>query len=61
MTKPTNWQVRPELQIRGGIEDNSWILFLYLKDNICDNPSLEQSRRDGSNDGSQNIFFIKIY
>ena len=42
------------LQIRGGIEDNSKIIFLLLNKNIiwCD-PSLEPSQRDGSNDGSQ--------
>ena len=53
-----------ELQIRGGIEDNSRIIFNFLNENICCDPSLEPSQRDGSkpsqrdgfNDGSQNMF-----
>ena len=41
-----------ELQIRGAVEDNSKIFFfLFLKQNIMLlHPSLEMSRRDGSND-----------
>ena len=30
-----------ELQVRGGIEDNSKIIFLFLNENICCDPSLE--------------------
>ena len=45
-----------ELQIRGGIEDNSKIIFLISHDNICYDLSLEPSRRDGSNGGSPNLF-----
>ena len=30
--------------------------FLFLNENICCDPSLEPSRRDGSNDGSQDMF-----
>ena len=30
--------------------------FLSLHKNICCDPSLEPSRRDGSNEGSQNMF-----
>ena len=44
-----------ELQIRGGIEDNS-NFFLFHNENICCDPSLEPSLRDGSNDGSQHMF-----
>ena len=33
-----------ELQIRGGIEDNSKIFFLFLNENICCDPSLEPSQ-----------------
>ena len=44
-----------ELHIRGGIEDNSKIMFL-IKENRCCDPSLEPSWHDGSNDGSQNRF-----
>ena len=35
------------------IQDN---FFLFFNENICCDPSLEPSRRDGSNDGSRNIF-----
>ena len=42
-------------QIRGGIKHNSKIIFLISKNESCD-PSLEPSRRDGSNDGSQHTF-----
>ena len=41
-------------KMRGGIEDNSKIIFLNT--NICCDPSLEPSGLDGSNDGSQNMF-----
>ena len=51
-----------ELQIRGGIEDKSKIMFfLFLNENICCDPSLEPSQRDGSNDGSQNMIFLEKY
>ena len=43
---------RSELQIRGGIENNLKIIVLFINENICCDPSLEPSRRDGSNDGS---------
>ena len=33
-----------ELQIRGGIEDNSEIIFIFLNKNICCDPSLEPSK-----------------
>ena len=33
-----------ELQIRGGTEDNSKIIFLFLNENICCDPSLELSQ-----------------
>ena len=46
----------PGLQIRGHIEDNSEIVFLFLNGNIWCDPSLEPARQDGSNDGSQNMF-----
>ena len=38
-----------------GSEDNSKIFFLFLNENICCDPFLERSQRDGSNDGSQNM------
>ena len=46
-----------ELQIKRNIEENSFLIFLFLKGNICCVPSLEPSRRDGSNDGSHNMFY----
>ena len=42
-----------ELQIKEGIEDNSKIIFLISQ---CCDPSLETTRQDSSNDGSQNMF-----
>ena len=45
-----------ELQLIGGIEDNSKILNFH--ENIYCDPSLEPPRRDGSNDGSLNMFFF---
>ena len=45
-----------ELQITGGIEDRSNFVFLFLIENVCCDPSLEPSQRDGSNDGSQHTF-----
>ena len=32
------------------------LYFLFLNENICCDPSLEPSQRDGSNDGSQTMF-----
>ena len=51
-----------ELQIRGGTEDNSKLLFFisFLNENLCYDPSLERSRQDGSNDGSQICFSGEI-
>ena len=47
----------PELQIREGTEDNSKrFFFIFLNENICCDHSLEPSLRNGSNDGSQNMF-----
>ena len=48
---------KAEHQIGGGIEDNSKIFFLFLNENICCDPSLEPFQRDGSNDGSQIMFY----
>ena len=49
------FQFYSELQITGTIEDISEIIFI-LNENICCDPSLEPSRRDGSNDRSQHVF-----
>ena len=47
--------MKPELQIRGGIEDNSKIFFfLFLNKNICCDP-------DGSEDESQNMFLWRSW
>ena len=51
----TETKTQIELQIRGGIEDNSKIIFSFLNKNICCDPSLEPSQQDGSNEGSQNM------
>ena len=48
-----------ELQIRRGTENNSKIIFLFLTENKCCDPSLEPFRRDGSNGGSQNMFLCR--
>ena len=40
-----------------GCWDNSGIFILFLNGNICCDPSLEPSRRDGSNFGSQHVFW----
>ena len=45
-----------ELQIRGVLKIIQ-IFFLFLIENICCNPTLELSQRDGSNDGSKNVFY----
>ena len=37
-----------ELQIRGGIDDNSKIIFLFRDENICCDPSLEPSSLEPS-------------
>ena len=47
---------KSELQIIGGNEHNSKIIFLFLNKNICRDPSLG----DGSNDGTQNMFYEVI-
>ena len=41
---------------RWGIEDNSNIIFLISQQNILCDPSLDLSRRDKDDDGSQNRF-----
>ena len=48
-----------ELQIRGDIEDNSKIFFLFLNENICCDPSLESTHQGGSNHGSQNMILCR--
>ena len=52
---------KSNIPIRGSIEEHSKIFFLFLNENICCDPSLEPSRRDGSNEGSQNMFHGKIW
>ena len=44
-----------------GIKDSSKIIFLFLNQNICCDPSIEPSRRDGSNNVSQNMVFGEIW
>ena len=38
-----------------GIEDNLKVIFLFLSENKCCDPSLEPSRQDSYNDGSQPV------
>ena len=49
-----------ELHIRGILRIIQRYFFLFLKENICCDTSLEPSQRDGSNDGSQNMFSWRI-
>ena len=46
----------PELQIKVDIWDNSKIFVLFFNEIISCDLSLELSRRDGSDDGSQHTF-----
>ena len=43
--------LEPELQIRGGMENNSKIIFLISQGNICCEASLELSCGNSSNEG----------
>ena len=47
-----------QIHVRGGSEDtyNSKIIFLFLNENLCCDPSLELSQWDGSTERSQNVF-----
>ena len=47
-------EISTELQTRGGIEDNSKIIFLISHKNICCDSSLEQSQRDSSMENMAN-------
>ena len=46
------------LHIRRSNSDDLGIIFHITLYNICYNPSLEPSRRDGSNEGSQHMFLL---
>ena len=48
-----------DLQIKRGFKDNSKIFFFSPADNICCDPTLETSRRDSYNEGSQHMFFYE--
>ena len=47
------------LQIRVGNRDDLEQLTIYLHENIFCAPSLEPSRRDGCNEGSQHMFLLR--
>ena len=47
------------LQIRSGNRDNLGIISHFLHKYILCDPSLEPSRRDGSNEGSQYMFSMR--
>ena len=50
----------PELQIRGGIEDNSKLIFSYFfMKTLCCDSSLEPSLPEGFNGESQSMFLSK--
>ena len=49
----------PVPQIRRGNGNNSGYFFLFLNKNICCDPSLEPSRRDGSNGRPQHMLSWK--
>ena len=49
----------PELQIRKDDRDNLETMTIFFHKNIFCDPSLESSRRDGSNEGSQHMFLLK--
>ena len=51
---------RTEIQIRGCTENKSKIFFLFPNENICCDPSLEPSQRDGSNEGNNICFCGEI-
>ena len=52
----------PELQIRGGTEDNSKIIFfLFFNKNIHCDPSLEPSLRESLMKGHSVCFFGEIW
>ena len=50
-----------ELQIRGGIGDNSKIIFLFLNENTCCDPSLEPSNETVLMMGHKICFYGKIW
>ena len=45
-----------KLLLRWRVDDSPDIFFLFSNENICCDPSLEPSRRDGSDNGSHHIF-----
>ena len=53
--------VSSERQIRRGIEDNSKVIFLFLNENICCDPSFERSHPNSSNEGSQHVVSLCHY
>ena len=51
----------PELQIGGGIKDNSEIFFLFFTKNICCDPSLEPLNETVLMMGHKICFYGEIY
>ena len=47
------------LQIRRGNWDNLEIIYHFFRKRIFSDPSLELSRRDGSNEESQHMFLLR--
>ena len=51
--------LRSVLQIRWGKRGNPEIIFFYFAMKTCCDPSLEMSRQDGSDVGSQHTFLLR--
>ena len=48
------------LQMGGGQRDDLGMVSVLLNENMCCDPSLEPSRRGGSNEGPQHIFCLEM-
>lgn len=48
------------LQMGGGQRDDLGMVSVLLHENMCCDPSLEPSRRGGSNEGPQHIFCLEM-
>ena len=48
------------LQMGGGQRDDLGMVSMLLHKNMCCDPSLEPSRRGGSNEGPQHIFCLEM-
>ena len=53
------WLYWTELRRSFKYNSLSWIRFLFINENICCDPLLEPSLRDGFNEGSQCVFLVR--